>query len=56
MNITRDLTNEYFTYEEKLQSFYIFQEELKKDRYFIGRLSGNETLFVSYLIYNIEIL
>jgi hypothetical protein len=52
-NIERDLLHNTFTESEKLHSFYLFQEEVKKDKFFIGRLSGNETLFVSYIINNI---
>jgi len=54
-NIERNFTNDSFTHKEKVHSFYLFQKELNKDKFFIGRLSGNETLFVSCLIYNIEI-
>lgn len=48
----RDLYQIPFTKKEQIESFYLFQEELKKDKFFIGRLSGNETLFVSYIINN----
>ena len=43
--IIRDLELTPFTKTENIESFYLFQEELKKDKFFIGRLSGNETLF-----------
>ena len=51
----RDLHALPFTKEEQINSFSLFQEELKKDKFFIGRLSGNETLFVSYIMNNISI-
>ena len=54
-NIERNLLHETFTEREKLHSFYLFQEQFKKDKFFIGRLSGNETLFVGLLNYNLDI-
>ena len=47
--IIRDLELSPFTKTENIESFYLFQEELKKDKFFIGRLSGNETLFTGYI-------
>ena len=48
LDINRDLALNPFTRKEKVESFYLFQEEIKKDKFFIGRLSGNETLFTGY--------
>ena len=33
----------------------IVQEEIKRDKFFIGRLSGNETLFTGYFKNNIQL-
>jgi hypothetical protein len=55
LDIIRDLALTPFTRKESVESFYLFQEEIKKDKFFIGRLSGNETLFTGYIKNKLQI-
>jgi len=55
MNFNKDFSNTNFTNEEKVQSFYLLQKEINKDKFFIGRLSGNEPLLSGCIINNINI-